>query len=161
MLLIQPTKQDFIKAGIDSDNLAVIQAIKESQDDDSDTCFYLATFVFFWADIVFKENEKYEFGELNAGWSLENGFWSFNVLKDFEVINSQGSSFSLNTMEYSIALNLICLEQKKFNDRKCYSEGAANHIVQLRDYINIFLELNKNQLNLEAIKKFCFLNQKK
>lgn len=161
MLLIQPTKQDFIKAGIDSSDLAVIQQVKESQDEDSKTCFYLATFVFFWADIVFNENEKYEFGEVNGGWTLANGFWSFNVLKDFEVTSTCGKSFNLNTMEYSIALNLICLEHKKFIDHKYYGDVAANRIVQLRNYLNIFLVLNKDQLNAQLISEFVNFGSEK
>lgn len=161
MLLIQPAKQDFIKAGVDPSNLAVIQEVKQSQDEDSKTCFYLATFVFFWADIVFKENEKYQFGNLGAGWALDNGFWSFNVLKDFKVTSTCGKSFNLNTMEYSIALNLICLEHKRFMDHKYYGDVAANRIVQLRNYLNIFLALNKDHLNAQLISEFVNFGSEK
>ena len=161
MLLIQPTEQDFNKAGIDSSNLAVIQAIKESQNEDSKTCFYLATFVFFWADTVFKENEKYHLANIGAGWTLDNGFWGIDVLKDVKVVTSCGKIFILNTVEYSIALNLLCLDHKRFKEHKYYGDVAANRIVQLRDYLNIFLALNKEQLNAELINAFVNFGSEK
>ena len=39
-------------------------------------------------------------------------------------------------------------------DHKYYGDVAANRIVQLRNYLNIFLALNKDQLNAQLISEF-------
>ncbi|RCT89645.1 hypothetical protein [Acinetobacter baumannii] len=161
MVLIQPSKIDFNKAGIESYNFDAIQAIKESQDEDSKTCFYLATFVNYWAELIFNENKKYQFDGLSSDWNIKSGFWSLNGLNEFKFSILSGEIIHLNTIEYSIALNLICLEHQKFKEHKYYGDVAANRIVQLRQYLNLFLELNKKTLNSEAIKIFINFGSEK